>query len=270
MHHDSPLILDISPLGESINRLSISSSSTSSTQVVYNSTASLTSCSSIDGVVRPIEKLDDSTTFGTASSESIEEVRNRVYPLEERQAKVQEANKKDVQVNILPRSIKMYQLLSTQSEDTTDGELRFDRRIDFEISKQDDDTSTSIVASTKSRKISLNKSSSVFAIGCSSSRDVRTLTSAEAADNSNIRTAISPGEARTSQRFLGDASCVSVRPIYPYCPYSPYGSPQGSPRNKRRPLRESRRVSIDNKQGALQLNQYKLLDNIGQVGRHDF
>ncbi|CAD6237508.1 GSCOCG00002348001-RA-CDS [Cotesia congregata] len=63
---------------------------------------------------------------------------------------------------------------------------------------------------------------------------------------------------------LGDTGAVGIRPIYPYCPYSPYGSPQGSPRIRRRPLRESRRVSIDNKQGAFQLNQYKLLDNIGQ------
>nr|XP_050857705.1 uncharacterized protein LOC127067147 isoform X2 [Vespula vulgaris] len=68
----------------------------------------------------------------------------------------------------------------------------------------------------------------------------------------------------TTHRLLSDVAPVSVRPIYPYCPYSPYGSPQGSPRNRRRPLRESRRVSIDNTQGGLQLNQYRLLDNIGQ------
>ena len=71
--------------------------------------------------------------------------------------------------------------------------------------------------------------------------------------------------AGASQGFHDDGQNVSVRPIYPYCPCSPYGSPQGSPRNRRKPLRESRRVSIDNKEGALQLNQYKLLDNIGQV-----
>lgn len=49
-----------------------------------------------------------------------------------------------------------------------------------------------------------------------------------------------------------------------YCAYSPYASPCGSPRSRRRPLRESRRVSVDNRQGALQLNQYRLLDTIGQ------
>ncbi|CAD1476207.1 unnamed protein product, partial [Heterotrigona itama] len=74
----------------------------------------------------------------------------------------------------------------------------------------------------------------------------------------------SSGGAGASQRFPGDGQNVSVRPIYPYCPCSPYGSPQGSPGNRRKAPRESRRVSIGSKQGALQLNQYKLLDNIGQ------
>ncbi|KAK9300020.1 hypothetical protein QLX08_007140 [Tetragonisca angustula] len=64
--------------------------------------------------------------------------------------------------------------------------------------------------------------------------------------------------------FPGDGRNVPVRPIYPYCPCSPYGSPQGSPGSRRKPPRESRRVSIDSQHGALQLNQYKLLDNIGQ------
>ncbi|XP_043495996.1 serine/threonine-protein kinase STE20 [Polistes fuscatus] len=72
------------------------------------------------------------------------------------------------------------------------------------------------------------------------------------------------GTSTTHHRVLADVAAVSVRPIYPYCPYSPYGSPQGSPRNRRRPLRESRRVSIDNTQGGLQLNQYRLMNNIGQ------
>lgn len=57
------------------------------------------------------------------------------------------------------------------------------------------------------------------------------------------------------------------RPIYPNVPYSPYGSPFGSPRNRRRPLRESRRISIEQSGSFLQLNQYKLLDQIGQVRR---
>lgn len=57
------------------------------------------------------------------------------------------------------------------------------------------------------------------------------------------------------------------RPIYPNVPYSPYGSPFGSPRMGRRrpPLRESRRVSIEQTGSFLQLNQYKLMDQIGQV-----
>lgn len=56
------------------------------------------------------------------------------------------------------------------------------------------------------------------------------------------------------------------RPIYPNVPYSPYGSPFGSPRNRRRgPLRESRRISIEQSGSFLQLNQYKLMDQIGQV-----
>ncbi|XP_012349459.1 uncharacterized protein LOC100869610 isoform X2 [Apis florea] len=170
----------------------------------------------------------------------------------------EETMKQSVRENIVPRPIKMYQLLSTQSEDRVEGELQLDRRI-FQISKQDD--TSAVISSTKHP---LNKSSSVFTLKSSASGDIQTLTCGETADDSNVRKAISPGEVGTSQSFLGDASSVSVRPIYPYCPYSPYGSPQGSPRNRRRPLRESRRVSIDNKQGALQLNQYKLLDNIGQ------
>ncbi|GAB0091652.1 calcium/calmodulin-dependent protein kinase kinase 1 [Sergentomyia squamirostris] len=56
------------------------------------------------------------------------------------------------------------------------------------------------------------------------------------------------------------------RPIYPNVPYSPYGSPYGSPHSGRRrtPLRESRRISIEQSGSFLQLNQYKLLDQIGQ------
>lgn len=62
-------------------------------------------------------------------------------------------------------------------------------------------------------------------------------------------------------------SLEQTRPIYPNVPYSPYGSPYGSPRSGRRrtPLRESRRISIEQMGSFLQLNQYKLLDQIGQV-----
>uniref|UniRef100_A0A7G3AE88 calcium/calmodulin-dependent protein kinase n=1 Tax=Lutzomyia longipalpis TaxID=7200 RepID=A0A7G3AE88_LUTLO len=57
-----------------------------------------------------------------------------------------------------------------------------------------------------------------------------------------------------------------TRPIYPNVPYSPYGSPYGSPRfgRRRTPLRESSRISIEQSGSFLQLNQYKLLDSIGQ------
>lgn len=62
-------------------------------------------------------------------------------------------------------------------------------------------------------------------------------------------------------------SLDSMRPIYPNVPYSPYSSPFQSPRTGRRrpPLRESRRISIEQSGSFLQLNQYKLLDQIGQV-----
>lgn len=64
------------------------------------------------------------------------------------------------------------------------------------------------------------------------------------------------------------ASNNNGRPIYPNCPFSPYGSPTGSPRSnrKRQPLKESRRVSIEKSGMYIQLNQYKLMDAIGQVG----
>jgi hypothetical protein len=67
-------------------------------------------------------------------------------------------------------------------------------------------------------------------------------------------------------RSLGVDPC---RPIYPNYPFSPYGSPCSSPRalRKRSPLKESRRVSIDKSGEYMQLNQYRLMDSIGQV-RH--
>lgn len=50
------------------------------------------------------------------------------------------------------------------------------------------------------------------------------------------------------------------------CQLSPYNSPTNSPRSnrKRQPLRESRRVSIEKSGMYLQLNQYRLMDSIGQ------
>lgn len=60
------------------------------------------------------------------------------------------------------------------------------------------------------------------------------------------------------------------RPIYPNCPFSPYASPTNSPRSnrKRQPLKESRRVSIEKNGLYIQLNQYKLMDSIGQVSNY--
>lgn len=57
------------------------------------------------------------------------------------------------------------------------------------------------------------------------------------------------------------------RPIYPNVPFSPYGSPCSSPRMRRRPLKESRCVSIEKNGEYVQLNQYKLKEAIGQVSK---
>lgn len=247
-----------STIFDSINRFSISPTSRSQTPFILCTPTMFHDSRSTDKHTTP---LDQSKDINSDRIRTVVSKINEASPLEKIsviQKKEETAMKQSVGENIVPRPIKMYQLLSTQSEDRGEGELQLDRRI-FQISKQDD--TTAVISSTKHP---LNKSSSVFTLKSSASGDIQTLTCGETADDSNVRKAISPGEVGTSQSFLGDASSVSVRPIYPYCPYSPYGSPQGSPRNRRRPLRESRRVSIDNKQGALQLNQYKLLDNIGQ------
>lgn len=58
------------------------------------------------------------------------------------------------------------------------------------------------------------------------------------------------------------------RRIYPSLPYSPYGSPSGSPcaspRTRRPPTKESRTISILDKLNYVQLNQYHLKDEIGK------
>ncbi|XP_068101299.1 calcium/calmodulin-dependent protein kinase kinase 2 isoform X4 [Hyperolius riggenbachi] len=54
------------------------------------------------------------------------------------------------------------------------------------------------------------------------------------------------------------------RYIYPSLPYSPVTSPQSSPRLPRRPTIESHRVNITGFQDCVQLNQYKLKDEIGK------
>lgn len=57
-------------------------------------------------------------------------------------------------------------------------------------------------------------------------------------------------------------SVAANRPIYPNIPYSPYSSPRTVRRKS--PLKECRRVSIDECGSYQQLNQYKLIDSIGQ------
>jgi hypothetical protein len=72
------------------------------------------------------------------------------------------------------------------------------------------------------------------------------------------------------QKLLMQSRSLGIdpgRPIYPNYPFSPYGSPGSSPRalRKRSPLKESRRVSIDKSGEYMQLNQYRLMESIGQV-----
>ncbi|XP_068766933.1 calcium/calmodulin-dependent protein kinase kinase 2 isoform X2 [Struthio camelus] len=61
-----------------------------------------------------------------------------------------------------------------------------------------------------------------------------------------------------------EAAAAAERFIYPSLPYSPVTSPHASPRLPRRPTVESNRVSITGSQDCVQLNQYKLKDEIGK------
>ncbi|XP_025893273.1 calcium/calmodulin-dependent protein kinase kinase 2 [Nothoprocta perdicaria] len=63
---------------------------------------------------------------------------------------------------------------------------------------------------------------------------------------------------------LGLSAAAAERFIYPSLPYSPVTSPHASPRLPRRPTVESNRVSITGLQDCVQLNQYKLKDEIGK------
>lgn len=80
-------------------------------------------------------------------------------------------------------------------------------------------------------------------------------------------TSSEPCEAASIKGMISKIKSLD-RPIYPNVPYSPYSSPFSSPRAFRRtnrpPLRESRRISIEQSGSFLQLNQYKLMDQIGQ------
>ncbi|NXL70688.1 KKCC2 kinase, partial [Leptocoma aspasia] len=65
-------------------------------------------------------------------------------------------------------------------------------------------------------------------------------------------------------RSPGHGDGANERFIYPSLPYSPVTSPHSSPRLPRRPTVESNRVSITGLQDCVQLNQYKLKDEIGK------
>ncbi|NXS39120.1 KKCC2 kinase, partial [Balaeniceps rex] len=65
-------------------------------------------------------------------------------------------------------------------------------------------------------------------------------------------------------RSPGSSDGTNERFIYPSLPYSPVTSPHSSPRLPRRPTVESNRVSITGLQDCVQLNQYKLKDEIGK------
>jgi len=63
---------------------------------------------------------------------------------------------------------------------------------------------------------------------------------------------------------IGQSEDETSRPIYPNLPYSPYSSPCSSPRVKRKPLKETKRVSSEQNGDYIQLNQYKLQGVVGQ------
>ena len=74
-------------------------------------------------------------------------------------------------------------------------------------------------------------------------------------------------ETQEAEDVNGSSGSPEKRPIYPHLPYSPYCSPNSSPRVRRKPLRETTRVNSINDQSGdyVQLNQYKLEGAIGQV-----
>ncbi|CAH0549237.1 unnamed protein product [Brassicogethes aeneus] len=89
----------------------------------------------------------------------------------------------------------------------------------------------------------------------------------EKSPNKPPQNAVISNKVPSKQVFSQSKSlAIDNRPIFPNCPFSPYNSPTSSPRSnrKRQPLRESRRVSIEKSGMYLQLNQYKLMDSIGQ------
>lgn len=83
-----------------------------------------------------------------------------------------------------------------------------------------------------------------------------------ATDFPNFNTAL---QLKENAAEINTGNVAGNRPIYPNIPYSPYSSPRAVRRKS--PLKESRRVSIDKCGSYQQLNQYKLIDSIGQVIR---
>lgn len=78
-----------------------------------------------------------------------------------------------------------------------------------------------------------------------------------------------PGKCSSQMRRLIQSHSVTKqesldKPIYPNLPYSPYSSPCSSPRVKRKPLKETKRVSSEQNGDFVQLNQYKLQGVVGQ------
>ncbi|NXJ11343.1 KKCC2 kinase, partial [Odontophorus gujanensis] len=71
-------------------------------------------------------------------------------------------------------------------------------------------------------------------------------------------------EPRAKLNLSGRKLSLQECSIYPSLPYSPVTSPHSSPRLPRRPTVESNRVSITGLQDCVQLNQYKLKDEIGK------
>jgi len=70
-------------------------------------------------------------------------------------------------------------------------------------------------------------------------------------------------ESQNSLSSFGSEEDVN-KPIYPNLPYSPYSSPCSSPRVKRKPLKETKRVNSEQNGDYIQLNQYKLQGVVGQ------
>ena len=85
------------------------------------------------------------------------------------------------------------------------------------------------------------------------------------------------------------AGTTAARPIYPNLPYSPYSSPNSSPRSdnsmthfplsdsghvmsyslphsrvRRKPLKVTKQASTEHRDNYMQLNQYKLMGQVGQ------